>query len=905
MARFARPLALSERNHPIPQAPYQFRFEPAAGRDMIFTSKKRSILSLLVLSAALLILPSCIGLVADRSPQGAEISPDDSELHERVTQIQDYIEEKEFERAVECIDQTLADHPTQPELHLMKAQILSERGQTQAAMDYLTELIIRFPDQPELVEVRGVLLLKLGYQSSARTDFAEAYRRGHRSFTLLSTLAEIERDNGNLQVSLHLIEEALRLRPEAVEHWVLKAQLEARLGQIDKAQQSSWRALQLDSNNIKLHQFYVDILSVRQQHADIISHIKEIYQRFPLDPWVSIQYSTLLYSEQNIAEAQVVLEKALSANPDNHLLMFQLGSVLAGSKDWLASVRYFEAGLAIDQDSTWAKTQLAKVYLQLGQIETATDYLTQARNANSKDMFVYVTLAKLFHHQNDTFEAERIILDGLEIDERNQDLIMEYALILERRANYREAIEAYEEALLNEPDDPVIVGRLGNLYRLIGEYERSQAYFQRAIGLNPSASWIRAYYVELLTDREQWSEAMVAIDQLLEITPDDYWAFAKKALIQIRLERYLSAHVAIRRAIALRPDIPWLIEVEGQVLERLGHYAEAEAAILKALSQSPDRAQLHARLGYIQVHLDPDKALASVTTALNLADFDISTVELYLFLTGEASAIWQFKPDSDEALLYRRIILQEFDAVRALIDQQKERSKQNTVFLEALYHFIRDGAGRFRPIEVEVSTEDFSAWHWFYLALQQAEEGQHQQAQVYFERGLEKDPDNPWMMVKSAYTDQSLRKHESAIDKLERYLQIRPEGKSVWVKLRLALNYDLAGRYDDAERIYQSILSDDPNDDVALNNLAWMYLTMKTDRPRKLDEALDLVLKAVELSPSPANLDTLAEAYYQRSEYQKALKTIERALDQDRNNLDDFKKTKKKILRAIRMESEE
>jgi len=78
-----------------------------------------------------------------------------------------------------------------------------------------------------------------------------------------------------------------------------------------------------------------------------------------------------------------------------------------------------------------------------------------------------------------------------------------------------------------------------------------------------------------------------------------------------------------------------------------------------------------------------------------------------------------------------------------------------------------------------------------------------------------------------------------------------------------------------------------------------MYLT--TDKPemKKIDDALRLSLKAVKRSPSSANLDTLAEAYYQKGIFNKALKAIERALDQDRGNSDYFKKQKKKILKAL------
>ena len=81
-----------------------------------------------------------------------------------------------------------------------------------------------------------------------------------------------------------------------------------------------------------------------------------------------------------------------------------------------------------------------------------------------------------------------------------------------------------------------------------------------------------------------------------------------------------------------------------------------------------------------------------------------------------------------------------------------------------------------------------------------------------------------------------------------------------------------------------------------------MYLTSKNPEMKKFDEALILAQKAVKISPTAANLDTLANAYYQKRNYNLALKTIERALDKDRQSLDDFKKTKKKILKAIQSE---
>ena len=46
-------------------------------------------------------------------------------------------------------------------------------------------------------------------------------------------------------------------------------------------------------------------------------------------------------------------------------------------------------------------------------------------------------------------------------------------------------------------------------------------------------------------------------------------------------------------------------------------------------------------------------------------------------------------------------------------------------------------------------------------------------------------------------------------------------------------------------------------------------------------------------------LDTLAEAYFQNKEYQKAIEFIEQAVALDRNNLDHFKRQRNKFLKKI------
>jgi tetratricopeptide (TPR) repeat protein len=67
----------------------------------------------------------------------------------------------------------------------------------------------------------------------------------------------------------------------------------------------------------------------------------------------------------------------------------------------------------------------------------------------------------------------------------------------------------------------------------------------------------------------------------------------------------------------------------------------------------------------------------------------------------------------------------------------------------------------------------------------------------------------------------------------------------------------------------------------AYNNLAWIYATSPLIHIRDGDEAVTLALKACELTDfkEPEALDTLAAAYAEAGNFEKAIEYQERAID--------------------------
>jgi len=92
----------------------------------------------------------------------------------------------------------------------------------------------------------------------------------------------------------------------------------------------------------------------------------------------------------------------------------------------------------------------------------------------------------------------------------------------------------------------------------------------------------------------------------------------------------------------------------------------------------------------------------------------------------------------------------------------------------------------------------------------------------------------------------------------------------------------LGVKRDEAKAIdyYEKVIARDSTNYAAYNNIAWVRVTSKDPKIRNPQKALDYALKAVELSGGKESneLDTLANAYFQLGQVDKAIETETKAL---------------------------
>jgi len=102
--------------------------------------------------------------------------------------------------------------------------------------------------------------------------------------------------------------------------------------------------------------------------------------------------------------------------------------------------------------------------------------------------------------------------------------------------------------------------------------------------------------------------------------------------------------------------------------------------------------------------------------------------------------------------------------------------------------------------------------------------------------------------------------------------------------------------YEEAMSSYERSLELDPDNPEALNNLAWLLLTVEKKTLQDKEQALELARRAADLKKQGHILDTLAEAYWQNGMVDRALESTGQAMKMDPGNREYYRKQKEKFI---------
>ncbi len=498
-----------------------------------------------------------------------------------------------------------------------------------------------------------------------------------------------------------------------------------------------------------------------------------------------------------------------------------------------------------------------------------------------------------------------VLIFGLAGKSRAQggDSDYQYALIeavkQKNLGNIPGAIELYMMVLKENESVAIAHYELGTLYMAVKQPADAEKHFHRAYILDSSNDWYVNGYIEVLVIRDKYDEASDLVNEILSTTEDQLEYKFKQANIYFlagKEKRALRILNKIEKAHGISDKI---ILLKANVFENEGKYKAARKEIDKLISYFPESLQflvVAAELAmkskqedlaskYYAEVLELDST--NIYALTNLTDFYRERSEhhkslLYLKKSFESEYI---EYDRKMAILSYYLTDQYFmnnhyDELGELVSVVLEKYQDKPeIKLYAVDYFIhrRDYKNALQTIKPLITKEtgNYDIWKQGILLANALSENEEllrlateasfmypDSSEIIYFKGIAEFENDLYEDVIKTFSSEKITWN----DNKELHSQI---------KQILAESYQKLERYEDADKLFRSIIREEPKNHLIINNFSY-YLAL---RGESLDEARRLSYQLILDNPENGTfLDTYAWVLYMSGEYQEAEKFINKAL---------------------------
>jgi tetratricopeptide (TPR) repeat protein len=685
------------------------------------------------------------------------------------------------------------------------------------------------------------------------------------------------------------------------------------------------KALQKNSELALAHYKLGQIYRAKGQVQNSYGHLAKCVELEPGMAEARKEMIFLLLENHALDQVVKVCREYLDKNGDEEEVLLILGNSLAYLKKYDDAVAVLESTTEKYADSIPARTNLAKILVQKGDVAEGRAMLEKLAKENPETIEVQLALVQLYEilesydlalfilesqvamhpenpspygwlarlslKKNQPEQAIAVLLDAEKAGIQDSGLARMYGMILHRQGKSDEALEYFKKAVEFAPEASLELNKmiLVDYYTFLKQYKPAQEILESIIAGDKTKIGLKSKVVELFLAQGEFDQARDSVDALLQDNSGDARGHYLKGLLMMQDKDLLQAREQFSKAKELAPDA-----AENQFMYGLTFMDDSEDISITEISESLKKnpkllkarmalAQLYAKKGDLQASLDElntiiaqqpaeDKAMAlRVSVLLNMKKPQAALKDAKELVESQPKVAWhRFRL----AEIY--FILKQYKQAETLYEKLKEEKP------ESIQVLMRMTAISMIAKEYSKAMEGVDL---FLTKYPQSSPAKILKARIYLSQNYFDLAENvlleaaqsgkdaaPLMILAELYQKQG--KKEKVLQNYEKALEIAP-GNSV-VLMKQAGFYLGLGEYRKAIDSYEEVLQHNPQNLAAMNNLAFLY----SDLGENMDRALELATAVSKLAPkSPAVADTLGWIYVLRGELSQAEPFLEQAVN--------------------------
>ncbi|HNY39705.1 MAG TPA: tetratricopeptide repeat protein [Bryobacteraceae bacterium] len=581
-----------------------------------------------------------------------------------------------------------------------------------------------------------------------------------------------------------------------------------------------------------------------------------------------------------LKEVEDLVDLMSRSNPKSYHVCRLRGFLAVANDDLPAAIEQFQKADQIKPKQPELLYALTQVLFRNKQVDEAEQLALRLVKESPKYPNSYAFLVGLYRSRQQFDKAESVLKQRIGVYSGDSQAYVSLAAFFITQNRRADADRVLNEMLSKASTVPRARSDAANFYFQIRDFDRAKKILEDAVTAEPQMkNEHRRRLAVMQFYQGQPKQALEAVEAIVKDDPRDNNSLALRAAMQLQSGDADKSNAAINDLQALLGRVPQNPAIRynlARAYQARGELDAARVQYAEAIKQRPSFIEAHIGLGQVALQKqDFGRAIESADAVLRIDPKNVPARVIKVNGLLNSGNLIQARQEVNKYLAESRdqpdlrfqqalvcFMEKNFPEAERIFRSLRERYPGDLRLLFGLGETLvatGRGAQALEMLKAEAKARPQINSLRMATGNVALRIGDLQTADQEYRHLLSVDPKNLELYLRLGATQRLMRRTQEALQTLRRGQALQPNNPQV--NLQLALTLDAAGLQRESLPIYENIVRNQPDNAVALNNLAYMM----AEEGRDLDLALTYAQRARQQQPSNLDIaDTLGWVYIRK-----------------------------------------
>jgi tetratricopeptide (TPR) repeat protein len=494
---------------------------------------------------------------------------------------------------VSPMEELVRKQPKLSEARRLLASAYLGLGRVDDAAALFREQIKEDPKSAESYFFLGTILRLQKKNAEARQAFEKAAQLAPDNLNPLDQLVDIDLADKQFEAALQRVRQELAQKPDSAYAHCIEGKVWMAQHDYGRAESAFRKATELDPNMAAAYNALVTVYVAANKLPQAIAELESMLQKSPNNPSLLTMAAVAYDKLENYEKARDTYEKLLSLNPDSALTLNNLAYLYGNRLNQLdRAVELARKARTLEATNAAIADTLGWILYKRAEYQEALPLLQEAAGKTPQDPEIWFHLGLTYYMmgQNNSARSALEKAVGAATDFPDKGEAQRRLSQLDRPdgAGDQSSLEQTLALLKQQPDDPILLSKLGAAYDKAGQPAKAAEAYEKALKSNPNLAAAAAKLAQLYAGPLRNPEkALDWAKKARELAPNDTQIVGLLGGIAFQAGNFSWSYSLLQESARLQRDNPQTLFDLAWAAYALGKVAEARKTMQQALDAAP------------------------------------------------------------------------------------------------------------------------------------------------------------------------------------------------------------------------------------------------------------------------------------------------------------------------------